>query len=152
MLPPPRRPATFPMRSRTEAVRVLPRAAGPERPERLPALRPAASRPSSAEPQSPAAAAAARGGTRGCGGDDEPAETTRELPELSPEKRGRPHRGADGAPSTTVDPATETLPARGTAAVRHRPADTPESDTAPPQDSPAERFEEYCNENPGACG
>jgi hypothetical protein len=32
------------------------------------------------------------------------------------------------------------------------PQDSPENDTAPPADSPAERFEEFCNENPGACG
>ena len=32
------------------------------------------------------------------------------------------------------------------------PADTPENDAPPPEDSPAERFEEFCDENPGACG
>jgi hypothetical protein len=52
-----------------------------------------------------------------------------------------------------VDPATETLPEEGPApAPTDPPADTPENDTPPPEDTPAERFEEYCNENPGACG
>jgi hypothetical protein len=52
-----------------------------------------------------------------------------------------------------VDPATETLPEEGPPATTPAPpADTPESDVPPPEDSPAERFEEYCNENPGACG
>ena len=54
---------------------------------------------------------------------------------------------------TTVDPATETLPEEGPAATTPQaPADTPESDSPPPEDSPAERFEDYCDENPGACG
>jgi hypothetical protein len=53
---------------------------------------------------------------------------------------------------TTVDPATETLPEEGPPAEPQTPADTPENDSPPPKDSPAERFEEYCNENPGACG
>jgi hypothetical protein len=87
----------------------------------------------------------------GCGGDDEPAETTRELPELSLPATEAAPTVEQTAPSTTVDPATETLPLEGPP-TDTAPADTPESDTAPPQDSPAERFEEYCNENPGACG
>ena len=87
----------------------------------------------------------------GCGGDDEPAETTRELPELSLPATEAAPTVEQTAPSTTVDPATETLPLEGPPSDT-APADTPESDTAPPEDSPAERFEEYCNENPGACG
>ena len=53
---------------------------------------------------------------------------------------------------TTVDPATETLPEEGPSTTPEAPADTPENDAPPPEDTPAERFEEYCNENPGACG
>jgi hypothetical protein len=90
----------------------------------------------------------------GCGGDDEPAETTRELPDLSvPEVTAPTETEQVEPPSTTVDPATETLPEEGPAPdPGEPPADTPESDAPPPDDSPAERFEEYCNENPGACG
>jgi hypothetical protein len=89
----------------------------------------------------------------GCGGDDEPAETTRELPALSlPRTESTPTVEQTAPSSTTVDPATETLPPEGPPPSDTAPADTPESDTAPPEDSPAERFEEYCNENPGACG
>jgi len=89
----------------------------------------------------------------GCGGDDEQAETTRELPELSlPSTEAAPQAEPTDTQSTTVDPATETLPPEGPSPSDTAPADTPESDTAPPSDSPAERFEEYCNENPGACG
>ena len=88
----------------------------------------------------------------GCGGDDEPADTTRGLPELSPPRKEAAPTVEQTTPSTTVDPATETLPLEGPPPSDTAPADTPESDTAPPADSPAERFEEYCNENPGACG
>ena len=87
----------------------------------------------------------------GCGADDEPTSTTRELPTLSiPE--ATPTAPQTDTQATTVDPSTETLPPEGPPPSDTAPADTPESDTAPPSDSPAERFEEYCNENPGACG
>jgi hypothetical protein len=89
----------------------------------------------------------------GCGGDAEPADTTRQLPELAPPSTEASPTVEETTPtSTTVDPATETLPLEGPPPSDTAPADTPQSDTAPPQDSPAERFEEYCNENPGACG
>jgi hypothetical protein len=93
----------------------------------------------------------------GCGGDDEPsAETTRELPDLSvptTEAPAAPTTPAEPPAETTVDPATETLPEEGPApAPEEPPADTPENDAPPPADTPAERFEEWCNENPGACG
>jgi len=92
----------------------------------------------------------------GCGGDDEPAaETTRELPELSVPTtrtaRTEPERATP--PATTVDPATETLPEEGPPPVEDEPPeDSEENDAPPPAGTPAERFEEYCNENPGACG
>jgi hypothetical protein len=90
----------------------------------------------------------------GCGGDDEPADTTRPLPDLAiPTTETTPPPVTETAPAaTTVDPATETLPEEGPAPTTQPPQDTPENDTPPPEDSPAERFEEYCNENPGACG
>jgi hypothetical protein len=89
----------------------------------------------------------------GCGGDDEPAETTRDIPRLSlPSTEVAPPPEQTDTQSTTVDPATETLPEEGPPPSDTAPTDTPESDTAPPADTPAERFEEYCNENPGACG
>ena len=90
----------------------------------------------------------------GCGGDDEPTETTRELPDISIPRNTTPTETEHvEPPSTTVDPATETLPEEGPAPdTGEPPADTPENDAPPPEDTPAERFEEYCNENPGACG
>ena len=91
----------------------------------------------------------------GCGGDDEPTETTRGLPELTVPSTGttatEPEQVAP--PSTTVDPATETLPEEGPPPAEDGPPeDSEENDAPPPEDTPAERFEEYCNENPGACG
>jgi len=92
----------------------------------------------------------------GCGGGDDPARTTRELPDLAvPTTSTTPPVTEETPPSTstTVDPATETLPEEGPRPDQGEPpADTPENDSPPPGDTPAERFEEYCNENPGACG
>jgi hypothetical protein len=90
----------------------------------------------------------------GCGGDDEPTRTTRELPDLSlPTTETAPPVTETTPPTaTTVDPATETLPEEGPDPATPPAEDTPENDAPPPEDTPAERFEEYCNENPGACG
>ncbi|MET0613961.1 MAG: hypothetical protein ABW142_00835 [Thermoleophilaceae bacterium] len=93
----------------------------------------------------------------GCGGDDEPSTSTaRELPKLSlptTTSRTTPPVVEKTTPTTTtVDPPTETLPEEGPATTPQAPGDTPENDAPPPQGSPAERFEQYCNENPGACG
>jgi hypothetical protein len=132
-------------------------AARPERPKRLPPLRPPAPgrRALTARATLPALLAAAAL-LVGCGGDDEPkAGTTRELPDLAIPTRTEtapPVTQETAPPATTVDPATETLPEEGPPAESQPPADTPENDAPPPKDSPAERFEEYCNENPGACG
>lgn len=132
---------------------MLPRAARPERPERLPALRPAASGRRALSLTARLLPLLLLAAIVGCGGDDEPAETTRELPELSlPRTETTTRTEQTEPPTTTVDPGTETLPPEGPAPSDTAPTDTPESDTAPPEDSPAERFEEYCNENPGACG
>ena len=92
----------------------------------------------------------------GCGGDDEPSTSTaRELPKLGiPTTQTTPPvvETTPATTPTTVDPATETLPEEGPATTPQAPPDTPENDAPPPQGSPAERFEQYCNENPGACG
>ena len=98
----------------------------------------------------------------GCGGDDEPAdETTPALPNLTV-PQGDTGETVEPPPAPVPDPATETLPpvetvppstGGGTPAPEAEPPpDSPENDAPPPEDSPAERFEEFCNENPGACG
>jgi hypothetical protein len=101
----------------------------------------------------------------GCGGDEEgSAETTPALPNLTvpggetPETDAPPQTQPEPTPDfqTETLPPVETTPAPqggGTPAPETAPpADTPENDAPPPEDSPAERFEEFCDENPGACG
>ena len=49
---------------------------------------------------------------------------------------------------TTPSTPTQTTPSGGTQAP---PSDTQGHDTAPPANSPAQRFEDFCAQNPGAC-
>lgn len=53
--------------------------------------------------------------------------------------------GGSTAPSTT--PPADSGGSGGTDA----PQDSPQNDAPPPSGSPAERFEQFCEENPGAC-
>jgi hypothetical protein len=135
---------------------MLSRAARRERPERLPALRPAASGDRALSSRAgPLLVLLLAIALAGCGGDDEAGtETTRELPDLAIPTTEAPPAVTDETETTptTVDPATETLPEEGPSTTPEAPSDTPENDAPPPEDTPAERFEEYCNENPGACG
>ena len=75
-------------------------------------------------------------------------ETTETEPETVPE------RPSD--PSTETLPAVETVPPStggGTPAPEAEPRPTrPRTTRLHPADSPAERFEEFCDDNPGACG
>jgi hypothetical protein len=101
----------------------------------------------------------------GCSGDDDQtnAETTPALPQLTVPGTDRDLEAVEPPPEPepapepeVVPPQAETVPPTtdgGTPAPEPEPpADTPESDVPPPPDSPAERFEAFCNENPGACG
>lgn len=97
----------------------------------------------------------------GCGSDDEPATATRteatpQATERSTSEPTAPERTATepAAPTGTSDGTPEAEPERGGAAAP--PATTPDTprdgDDTPPAGSPAERFEKYCDEHPGACG
>jgi hypothetical protein len=52
-----------------------------------------------------------------------------------------------GTSAPDAPPATGGGDSGGTPA----PDDSPQNDTPPPSGSPAERFEQFCQENPGAC-
>ena len=96
----------------------------------------------------------------GCGGDDEEpaADAPATVPELTvPQTDEVEPPPAPTQTETTPPEPTEAVPPPddgGTPAPEPEPPppDTPENDTPPPPDSPAERFEEFCNDNPGACG
>jgi hypothetical protein len=94
----------------------------------------------------------------GCGGDDEPAADTAPVPELDiPQTDETEPPPTETETETTAPEPTDTTPAPEddggtTAPEQEAPTDTPDNDAPPPEDSPAERFEEFCNENPGACG
>jgi hypothetical protein len=139
---------------------VFARAAGSEGPERLPSLRPPLAGRRALIPRlvSLLAALLACALFLGCGGDDEPkADTAPTVPKLTvPQTDETEPPPSDTETETTPTKPTETVPPPGdggtTAPEPETPTDTPDNDAPPPEDSPAERFEEFCNENPGACG
>jgi outer membrane biosynthesis protein TonB len=112
------------------------------------------------------AALLAAGLVSGCGGDEEPAaQTPSTLPDLTvpqtdeappPDTATETVAPAPAEPVPEPEPAPEPPPPSTDGGVPapapEPPADTPENDSPPPPDSPAERFEDFCNENPGACG
>jgi hypothetical protein len=56
--------------------------------------------------------------------------------------------------TTTTTPAqtpTQTSPSAPTGGAQTPQNDTQQNDQAPPQGSPADRFEQFCKDNPGAC-
>ncbi|HEY1275459.1 MAG TPA: hypothetical protein VGF25_11130 [Thermoleophilaceae bacterium] len=98
-------------------------------------------------------------GAAGCGADDEPsAERPPDAPELTvprtetTELEETPTAEEPTTTTETVPPPATTEEEPAPPATTTSPPDTPTSDTPPPPDSPAERFEDFCNENPGACG
>jgi hypothetical protein len=88
----------------------------------------------------------------GCGADDETSAAPPRDPELTiPRTEAEPPPPETTETTETVaPPTTETAPPPTTETTP--PVDSPENDTPPPEGSPAERFEDFCNENPGACG
>ena len=84
----------------------------------------------------------------GCGGDDEPAATTKAPPLTVP-------KDTTGEPTQTPTTQTTPPPATGTTSTTTTPAPatTPtQTTTQPAPDTPEGRFEKFCRENPGACG
>ena len=89
----------------------------------------------------------------GCGGDEEagagppPKEPELTIPETDPPAPTE----TETAPTETTPPPTDGGTTSPDTPTETAP-DTPQNDTPPPADSPAERFEDFCNDNPGACG
>ena len=79
-----------------------------------------------------------------CGDDDEDDEGV-SIPSISvPETTAT-------APATTA-PETTTAPDTGGTGTTQQPKDTAKNDVPPPAGSPQEQFEQFCEQNPGACG
>jgi len=89
--------------------------------------------------------------------------STGSVPELAPLPgssdlgSGTRSERTDTGKTTTGDsggtPAPTTPPAGGggSGGTPAPPQDSPQNDTPPPSGSPAEKFEQFCQENPGAC-
>lgn len=103
----------------------------------------------------------------GCGGDDEPVANPT-APELIPSDGGTEGTTSTAPPKVKTveegggegsvveppveDTTEETTPTGPAPSRPPRVPDNPGNDTPPPKGSPAERFEQYCNQNPKACG
>jgi hypothetical protein len=100
-------------------------------------------------------------GLAGCGGDDDEETTTIPTIPLSvPGGSDTDTTAGDESTDTTVDttpdssaaPAPTPTPAPApTPAPPAQTPDSPQNDTPPPQGSEAEEFENFCEQNPGAC-
>jgi cell division protein FtsN len=94
----------------------------------------------------------------GCGSDDEPATTSTTStatgptgPEERPGHGSKPDGDAEGAISPSPAPSTpQTTPSTG-GETAPPPEDSEENDIPPPAGSPAEQFEQACEENPEIC-
>ena len=89
----------------------------------------------------------------GCGGDDEKASETDTAPKITvPTDDTPPPTVTETTPTQTeTSPAPQTTPDSGGSPAPSKP-DSPENDTPPAPDTPEQRFEEFCDANPGACG
>ena len=89
-----------------------------------------------------AAVAALSLGAVACGDDEEDEGVS--IPSISvPET-------VPTVPETTAAPETTTAPENGGTGAGQ--PDSAENDVPPPSGSPQERFEQFCKQNPGACG
>ena len=94
----------------------------------------------------------------GCG-DDEAAKGTPTPPELTvPQERGTDDTTDDTTPEQSSPPPTSTgeqpsAPSPPPAAApRGQAEDSPQNDIPPKPGTPKDRFERFCEANPGACG
>ena len=96
-------------------------------------------------------------GLAGCGDDDDEGATT--IPTVPLSVPGDETTPDDATTDTTVDTTPESTPPATPAPTPAptptptppaQPQDSPQNDTPPPS-GPAEKFEDFCAENPGAC-
>jgi hypothetical protein len=75
------------------------------------------------------------------------------LPKVSGTTGATGSTGATGNSNSTTPSTTPSTPSGGTPApaTGGTPADSQQNDQPPPAGSPAEKFEQFCKENPGAC-
>jgi len=96
------------------------------------------------------------------GDGDGGGDTGGSVPELTPLPgssdlgTGTRSERTDTERTTTDDSGGSTAPTAppadpGGSGGTDAPQDSPQNDTPPPSGSPAERFEQFCEENPGAC-
>lgn len=96
-------------------------------------------------------------GLTACGGDDEEDEATTipTIPLSVPGTETTLDEEEDEATTGTVvappAPAPAPAPEPAPAPAPEQAPDSPENDTPPPPGSPAEQFENFCEQNPGAC-
>ncbi len=83
---------------------------------------------------------------------------TPSVPELRPPPgslkgdSGTTDQKTTSTDTTTSTPTqTATTPSGGSGGAQTPQNDTPQHDVAPPQGSPADKFEQFCKDNPGAC-
>ena len=90
-------------------------------------------------------------GIAGCGGDDDgDASTTLPTVPLSV-PGGETSTLGDDATDTTIDTTPDTATPAPTPTPAPVTPDSPQNDTPPPAGSEAEQFENFCEQNPGAC-
>jgi hypothetical protein len=94
-------------------------------------------------------------GAAGCG-DDEPEATTPTTEPITPTgptgptSGDEPRDGQEGGGDVDLEDGTVTPPPETDP--DNLPEDSPQNDTPPPPGSAAEEFEQFCDENPEACG
>jgi hypothetical protein len=97
------------------------------------------------------------------GDDGGGGSTTQSVPDLAPlpgssdlgsgtqRDRTKTDRTTTEESGGSTGPATPPADTGGDTGGTQAPQDSPQTDTPPPSGSPAERFERFCEENPGAC-
>jgi len=94
-------------------------------------------------------------GAAACGGDDDGGSEEAEVPEISV-PAGKPQSVPDET-TTTPETTTTTTPdtgGGGGGGGNYDPGkpDSPTNDIPPKPGTPEAKFEQFCEENPGACG